>query len=164
MPNQKYATTPNDMLDSAMFANHSGLELIELWAAGHIFGPPMAGTMNMRVEGGALGKAVFRGTPEFRHLNPAGTLHGGWYGTILDSAMTCAVTAALPKGLVCTTLEFKVNIIRPIPIGTEVLAEGDCQHAGRTTAVATGRIIGREDGKLYATGSTTCMVFAAPPA
>ena len=162
MPNQNYATTPEDMLSAAMFATHSGLELIELWAGGEILGPPMAGTMNMRVQGGAPGKAVFRGTPEFRHLNPAGTVHGGWYGTILDSCMTCAVTAALPTGQVCTTLEFKVNIIRPISIRTEVLAEGECQHAGRTTAVAVGRIVGRVDGKLYATGSTTCMVFTAP--
>ncbi|MEO8530170.1 MAG: PaaI family thioesterase [Deltaproteobacteria bacterium] len=162
MPEQKVATSPEDMLSAEDFATHSGFELLELWALGKIVGPPMAGTMNMRVESGAPGKAIFRGTPEFRHLNPAGTVHGGWYGTILDSCMTCAVTAALPKGQVCTTLEFKVNIIRPIPIGLEVLAEGECQHAGRTTAVATGRIIGRADGKLYATGSTTCMVFALP--
>jgi uncharacterized protein (TIGR00369 family) len=85
-------------------------------------------------------------------------VHGGWYGTILDSCMACAVMTTVPKGAVYTTLEYKINIVRAIPVGTPVIATGVVDHAGRSTGVATGRIEG-VDGKLYATGSTTCLIM-----
>ncbi len=65
----------------------------------------------------------------------------------------------LPTGHVYTTLEYQVNIMRPIPLGTEVQAVGESQHAGRSTGVARGEIRGAADGRLYATGSTTCIVM-----
>jgi uncharacterized protein (TIGR00369 family) len=75
--------------------------------------------------------------------------------------MACAVQTALPKGAGYTTLEFKVNIIRPLFEGSgPVLAIGDATHVGRRTGVAEGKIIGEADGKLYATGSTTCLIMA----
>ena len=64
----------------------------------------------------------------------------------------------VPKGAVYTTLEYKINIVRAIPVGTPVIATGVVDHAGRSTGVATGRIEG-VDGKLYATGSTTCLIM-----
>jgi uncharacterized protein (TIGR00369 family) len=67
-------------------------------------------------------------------------VHGGWYGTLLDSCMGCAVMTALPRGRVYTTLEYKVNLLRAIPLGTEVIATGTVTHAGRSTAVASGEI------------------------
>ena len=73
--------------------------------------------------------------------------------------MACAVMTKVPQGSVYTTLEYKVNIIRPIPLGLEILAEGIASHAGRSTGVAEGTIRGVEDGKLYATGSTTCIIM-----
>jgi uncharacterized protein (TIGR00369 family) len=74
--------------------------------------------------------------------------------------MACAVMTKVPKGSMYTTLEYKINITRPIPLGTEIVAEGVVHHAGRSTGVADGEIRGAADGKLYATGSTTCMIFA----
>ena len=65
----------------------------------------------------------------------------------------------LPKGSVYTTLEYKINITRAIPLGMKVLATGLILHAGRSTGVATGEVRGVEDGKLYATGSTTCLIM-----
>jgi len=65
----------------------------------------------------------------------------------------------VPKGSVYTTLEFKTNIIRPIKLGTEIEAVGTSQHTGRSTGVAVAELRGVEDGKLYATGSTTCIVM-----
>ena len=92
--------------------------------------------------------------------NPSGAVHGGWYGTLLDSCMACAVQTKLPKGFGYTTLEYKVNLLRPIFETTEdVLAVGEVDHVGRRTGVATGKIVGAESGKLYATGSTTCIVM-----
>ncbi|MEM8553544.1 MAG: PaaI family thioesterase [Pseudomonadota bacterium] len=115
--------------------------------------------MNLRLVGVELGRVTFAGIPEQRHANPVGHVHGGWYGTLLDSAMGCAVQTRLPAGRGYTTLEFKVNITRPVPVGMEVEAVAECQHAGRSTAVARGEVRGVGDGKLYATGSTTCFVF-----
>jgi len=98
-------------------------------------------------------------TPSAPISHPLGTVHGGWYGTILDSAMACAVMTKLPKGSVYTTLEYKVNLIRAVPLGTLVDCIGETDHVGRSTGVASGRLVGVETGTLYATGSTTCLVM-----
>jgi uncharacterized protein (TIGR00369 family) len=73
--------------------------------------------------------------------------------------MACAVMTKVPKGSIYTTLEYKINITRSIPIGQPVIARGWVQHAGRSTGVAAGEIRGAEDGTLYATGSTTCIIM-----
>ena len=75
--------------------------------------------------------------------------------------MACAVMTIVPKGSYYTTLEYKVNIVRSIPIGMQVRATGTVQHAGRSTGVSVGELRGVEDGKLYATGSTTCIIMKA---
>ncbi len=107
----------------------------------------------------ARGRAVFQGTPGLAHLNPMGVVHGGWFATLLDSALGCAVHSALPQGKAYTTLELKVNMIRAItPQVPRVRAEGRIIHLGGQTATAEARLIGA-DGKLYAHGSTTCLVF-----
>ena len=100
-----------------------------------------------------------RRAPEFDSLNPMAAVHGGWYGTLLDSAMACAVMTKVPKGSVYTTLEYKVNLVRPVPLGTPVECIGETDHVGRSTGVAHGRLIGLETGTLYATGSSTCLVM-----
>ena len=89
-----------------------------------------------------------------------GTVHGGWYATLLDSALGCAVHSALPQGKGYTTLELKVNMIRALtPQVPRVRAEGRVIHLGGQTATADARLVG-PDGKLYAHASTTCLVFA----
>lgn len=159
MPDQYVATRPEDIPDRAAVAQLSGLEFIRAIAEGRFPNAPIAGLMNFRLQLAEEGRVIFRGAPGFEHLNPMGGVHGGWYGTILDSALGCAVATALPKGRGYTTLEYKINITRALPIGTEVDCEARVTHAGRTTGVAEGWIRGVEDGKLYATGSTTCLVM-----
>jgi uncharacterized protein (TIGR00369 family) len=88
-----------------------------------------------------------------------GATHGGWYGTVLDSCMACAVMTTVPKGSVFITLEYRVNILRVIPEGMEVIATCYVDHADRSTSVAHGEIRGAGDGRLYATGSTTCLIM-----
>jgi len=75
--------------------------------------------------------------------------------------MACAIQTKLPKGGADTTLEYKVNILRSIPLGMQIDCIGQVDHVGRSTGVANGEIRGVEDGKLYATGSTTCIVLSA---
>ncbi len=153
------ATSPDQLPTMETVLSMSGLDFMRGVRNGTIAGPPIAALLDYMLEEVEEGRVVFRGTPAFRHSNPMGTVHGGWYGTLLDSCMACAVMTTVPKGSVYTTLEYKVNITRPIPLGTEILATGKVQHAGRSTGVAMGEIRGREDGKLYATGSTTCIIM-----
>jgi uncharacterized protein (TIGR00369 family) len=134
----RVAERPEDLLSQSEALSLSGLEFMQ------------------RIEDG---RAVFRGAPTFMMTNPMGTVHGGWYGTLLDSAMACAVMTKVPRGSVYTTLEYKINILRAIPIGMEIDTIGIADHVGRSTGVAHGEIRGVEDGKLYATGSTTCIVM-----
>lgn len=156
---QYLAKTPADLPDLATTLSMSGLAFMQSIRDGTLPRPPISGVLNYTVDVVEDGRVVFRGTPEFAHTNPLGTVHGGWYGTLLDSAMACAVMTKVPQGRVYTTLEYKVNITRPIPLGTEILAEGVVSHAGRSTGVAEGTIRGATDGKLYATGSTTCIIM-----
>ena len=159
MAEPKHAKSPDDLLTFDEAVSMSGLDFILGIIEGINPAPPISQAMGYRLHAASKGVAVFRGTPTFDFCNPMGTLHGGWYGTLLDSAMACAVQTMLPKGTAYTTLEYKVNIIRPIPLGTEIDAIGEVSHSGRSTGVAEGQIVGVEDGKLYATGSTTCLVL-----
>ncbi|MGH1354101.1 MAG: PaaI family thioesterase [Thalassovita sp.] len=159
MPIRKVAKTVDDLPTQDEMLSMSGLETMQKMARGEIAGPPIAQLMGYRLTLAEDGHAVFTGTPEFEVTNPMGTVHGGWYGTLLDSCMACAVMTKVPKGSVYTTLEYKINILRPIPLGTEIEAVGTAQHVGRSTGIANGEIRGVSDGKLYATGSTTCIVM-----
>lgn len=155
----RVALSPADLPDQATVLSMSGLDFMRAVLDGRLPGPPIGQTMGYRLHSVGEGRAVFRGTPEFTVTNPMGTVHGGWYGTLLDSAMACAVMTMVPKGSVYTTLEYKVNITRPLPLGTEIECVGEVDHAGRSTGVAHGEIRGLADGKLYATGTTTCIIM-----
>ncbi len=155
----RIARTPDDLLTLPDVLKLSGLEFMQAILDGTNPGPPIGETMGYALHAVDEGRVVFRGTPEFNVTNPLGTVHGGWYGTLLDSAMACAVMTKVPRGSVYTTLEFKINILRAIPLGTEIECVGTIDHVGRSTGVAHGAIRGVEDGTLYATGSTTCIVM-----
>lgn len=154
-----FAEKPEDLLDQEGLLSMSGLEFMQGILDGRLPAPPISRGLNYHLHSVEDGRVVFRGTPGFDHTNPMGTVHGGWYGTLVDSCMACAVMTLVPKGSVYTTLEFKTNIIRPIKLGTEIEAIGTSQHTGRSTGVAVAELRGVEDGKLYATGSTTCIVM-----
>ncbi len=105
------------------------------------------------------GRAVFQGTPGTQHLNPMGTVHGGWFATLLDSAVGCAVHTQMPPGRGYTTAELSVNIVKALtPKVQRVRAIGQVVHCGRQLATAEGRLVG-PDGTLYAHATTTCLVF-----
>lgn len=140
------------------FAGKSGLELLQLVIAANLPRPPMASLMDIQLVEASNGRAVFRGTPQEFHYNPLGTVHGGYGATLLDSAMGCAVHTTLDAGDTYTTLEFKINFLRALTMETgEVQGIGVVVHAGRTTAIAEGKIVD-EGGKLYAFATTTCQI------
>ncbi|MEM9437478.1 MAG: PaaI family thioesterase [Pseudomonadota bacterium] len=153
------AKTPEELPTREALLAVSGLEFMEQMLRGEISRPPISGLLNYRAHKVEAGMVEFRGAPEFSHTNPMGGVHGGWYGTLLDSCMACAVMTTVPRGSFYTTLEYKVNITRALPVGMEIAAIGTVSHAGRSTGVSTGEIRGLEDGKLYASGSTTCLIM-----
>lgn len=155
-----FATTPDDLASRDQLLSMSGLDFMSAIRDGTLPQPPIAKLLNYRVTEVGPGRVVFTGSPTFDHCNPMGTVHGGWYGTLLDSAMACAVMTNVPKGSFYTTLEYKVNLVRGIPLDMQIVAEGVVQHGGRSTGVAEGSIRGVADGKLYATGSTTCLIMS----
>ena len=160
--NRRIAQSPEDLLSQAEALQLSGLEFMTGVVEGRLPGPPIADSMGYTLRSVEEGRVVFRGAPSFafcRPIVPDGTVHGGWYGTLLDSAMACAVMTKIPRGSVYTTLEYKINIVRGIPVDMEIDCIGEINHVGRSTGVAHGEIRGVEDGKLYAIGSTTCIVM-----
>jgi uncharacterized protein (TIGR00369 family) len=139
----------------------SGLEFLIDMVEGRLPQPPMCATLGFHLAEASDGYARFDGVPEFRHYNPIGTVHGGFAATLLDSALGCAVFTTLAKGEAWTTLELKLNLVRPINKDTgTVRAEGRIIHRGRTVATAEGTVKDKA-GKLYAHATTTCMVFPA---
>ena len=139
----------------------SGLEFLTDMAKGKLPQAPMCATLGFHLAEVSDGYARFDGEPEFRHYNPIGTVHGGFAATLLDSALGCAIFSTLAKGDAWTTLELKLNLVRPINKDTgTVRAEGRIIHRGRTVATADGTVKDKT-GKLYAHATTTCMVFPA---
>jgi uncharacterized protein (TIGR00369 family) len=137
----------------------SGLEFFRAWQTGEVATPPIGVLMNFGLKEVHDGRIIFTMQPEEYHFNPIGTVHGGVTATILDSAMACAVHTKLPAGGSYTTMEIKVNYIRPMTADTGQLeCVGEVIHMGRRMATAEGKLTGA-DGKLYAHGTTTCMIF-----
>lgn len=149
---------PDQVLDK------TGLALFEAMMGGELPVPPISQTLGFLLVEASHGRAVFQGKPDFAYYNPLGSVHGGWYATLLDSAVACAVHTTLPAGRGYTTLELKVNMIKALSVKVPLVrAEGRVVHAGRQTAVAEGSIYGA-DGKLYAHATTTCLIFDLPAA
>jgi len=161
MPNSRTRTVtwedPRALAKSA--AGLSGLEYLQKIISGEFPPPPIGVLMNFRIAELSEGHAVFLVTPAEFHYNPIGVVHGGVAATLLDSAMGCAIHSTLPAGATYTTLEIKVNYIRAMSSETgPVRCEANAIHVGGRTATAEGKIID-EQGKLYAHGTTTCVIF-----
>jgi uncharacterized protein (TIGR00369 family) len=142
-------------------AGLSGLDMMQAMLRGELPYPPIAETLDFTLVAVGEGTATFQGTPLERHLNPLGTVHGGWFATLLDSALGCAVHTRMPAGRAYTTAELSVNLVRALsPQVPRVRAIGQVLHAGRQLATAEARLVG-PDGTLYAHATTTCLVFEA---
>ena len=137
----------------------SGFDFLKSIADGTLPPPPISVLMNMEIAEVEEGRVVFRVEPAEYHYNPLGAVHGGLAATLVDSAMTCAITSAAPAGMTYTTIELHVNYIRPITTETgRIRCIGEVIHVGRRVATAEAKILDTND-KLYAHATTTCLAI-----
>ena len=137
----------------------SGLEFVQGLADGRLPLNTIARTLGYDIAEAVSGRVVVTAEPGEDHLNPAGTVHGGFSATLLDSCMGLALQSTLEKGYGQTTLEFKISLVRPITPDTgPIRAEGVVLHRGRRVGTAEGRITDSQ-GRLLAHGTTTCFIF-----
>lgn len=141
-------------------AGMAGIEFLSAMARGDLPAPPLARLLDFRVIEVGEGTAVFEATPAEFHYNPIGTVHGGLAATLFDSALGCAIHSTLPAGTAYTTLELKVNFLRPMTAKTgPVRCEATAIHVGRRVATAEARLVDA-DGRLYGHATTTCMILS----
>jgi uncharacterized protein (TIGR00369 family) len=123
---------------------------------------PIGMTLGFRLVEVCEGEAVFEAEAGPWAYNPIGSVHGGYIATLLDSALGCAVHTMLEHGYGYTTLELKVNYVRPLTDKTgPVRAEAHVVNVSRQVGVAQGRLVDAA-GRMYAWGSTTCLIFPLP--
>ena len=140
--------------------SQSGLEFLRAMIAGELPAAPIGGTLGFRLVEVEPGRAVFEGEPGPNLLNPLGAVHGGFALSLIDSATGCSVHTELEAGVGYTTVETKVNFVRPITAGTgRIRCEGRVLSRGRTIATAEARLTSA-DGKLLAHGTSTLIILA----
>lgn len=141
----------------------TGLQVMTALLEGDLPHPYMAETFDCELVEVGDGVAIFQATPQLKHYNPLGSVHGGWYATLLDFALGCAVQTKLPAGTGYTTSQINLNIVRAANTKTGPLrCIGRAIHVGRQVGTSEARIVG-PDGKLYAHATTTCIIFEAKP-
>ena len=141
-------------------ASLSGLELMQGMMSGKFPRAPIAELMAMSGSDAGPGWVEFAGEPGLQHYNPIGSVHGGYAATLLDSCMGCAIHTSLAAGFGYTTLDLNITYVRGMTANTgKVIARGEVLSSGRRVATARGTLVDG-NGKLLATGVTTCLVFA----
>ena len=137
----------------------SGREFFAAMAAGRIPRPPILETLGVDSFTFEEDRIEFRLTPREFHYNPIGSVHGGVFATMLDSACGCAVHYRLPVGVFYTSLDLSVKFLRPVSVGTgQITAVGTVVHLGRRTALAEARLTDAA-GRILATATSSCLIM-----
>jgi uncharacterized protein (TIGR00369 family) len=136
-----------------------GLDFLRAIADGTLPAPPIAATLAFDVVSVEPGRVVFGFTPAEYHYNPIGSVHGGVYATMCDSACGCAVHSLLPAGAYYTSQDLTVKFLRPVTTATGPLrCEGTVIHLGSRTALAQASLTDGS-GKQYAHATSSCLIF-----
>ncbi len=121
---------------------------------------PFIRLMGMRLLSAGEGKSVMRCTTRPVLRNTAGTLHGGVMGALVDMSVATAIRSVMPLSSAMTTVEYKVNFLKPVPEGA-VTAYGTVLRLGKT--IAAGSVEIRNDGgEIVAFGSATYYILPKP--
>ncbi|MFF8929381.1 PaaI family thioesterase [Streptomyces longwoodensis] len=151
-------------VSAAAVGRGSGLDFLRDVLAGRLPAPPISATLGFTLEEVEAGRAVFAMEPGEEHYNPIGSVHGGVYATLLDSAAGCAVQSVLPAGTGYTSLDLTLKFLRPITVDTgKVRAVGTVLHQGRRTALAQAELFDTAD-RLLAHATSSCLLFPVPAA
>ena len=146
---------------AAVAQDMDGMTFFGEMLAGRLPPPPLAAALGFDLISVDKGRVVFELTPAEFHYNPIGSVHGGVYATLCDSACGCAVHSMLPAGAFYTSLDLATRFIRPATVATgRLLCEGTVSHLGSRTAVAHARLTDTT-GKLYAEATSSCLIFRA---
>jgi uncharacterized protein (TIGR00369 family) len=146
-------------LEPASQRESTGLEYLQRLAKGEIGNVPIGDTLGFRLVEAEKGHVILVGDPDERSFNLMGTLHGGWPAAILDTAMALSTLSSLDEHHHFTTVDIKINYLRPITRETgEVRAEGRLLHGGRRIALCEGRLLD-PGGKLLCHGTSTCLII-----
>jgi uncharacterized protein (TIGR00369 family) len=139
-----------------------GAGVLHAIVRGEVAPPPITHTLAYELTYVGDGEATFEIEPAEFHFNPLGTVHGGVISTVLDSALGCAVQTKLPAGVSYTTIDLNVTFVRPVTLATGRLScPAEVVNVGRRVGTARARLEDA-DGKLYATGTATCLIFDLP--
>jgi uncharacterized protein (TIGR00369 family) len=155
-------TWEDPLLTAAIAAELDGLTFLRRLVSGELPAPPIATTLGFTLEEVEEGRAVFVLQPAEFHFNPIGSVHGGVFATLLDSAAGCAVHSALPAGVRYTSLDLSVKFLRGLGAASgEVRCEGTLLHLGARTALAEARLVDGA-GRLCAHATSSCLVIRPP--
>ncbi|MBZ0216768.1 MAG: PaaI family thioesterase [Fimbriimonadaceae bacterium] len=147
------------VLDPEVIKSVDGLTYLQGMASGKYPLPPVMHNGKYRVVEAEKGRVVVEGEPSYAFLNPMGVIHGGWIATVLDTALACAAQTVIEAGEGTTTVEFKINCVRPLTEATgTVTAIGEVIQRGRRLSTTKATMTDR-DGKVLAHGTETCMIF-----
>ncbi|MFH8462754.1 PaaI family thioesterase [Streptomyces sp. NPDC017991] len=142
----------------------AGLDFLRDIVAGRLPAPPVSAALGFTLEEVEHGRAVFVLAPGEEHYNPIGSVHGGVFATLLDSAAGCAVQSVLPQGMAYTSLDLSLKFLRPITVDTgKVRAVGTLLNSGRRTALAQAQLLDSAD-RLLAHATSSCLLFPMPAA
>jgi uncharacterized protein (TIGR00369 family) len=140
----------------------AGIDFLRELMAGRLPAPPINYTVDFTLAEVEPGRAVFSLTPGEEHYNPIGSMHGGVFATLLDSAAGCAVQTTLPQGMAYTSLDLTVKFLRRVTVETgPVRAIGTVVSKGRQTALAQAQLVDATD-RLLAHATSSCMLFPVP--
>ncbi|MFF8970838.1 PaaI family thioesterase [Streptomyces sp. NPDC014995] len=141
----------------------AGLDFLRELQAGRLPGAPIGHAIDLRLDEVEPGRVVFSLTPGEEHYNPIGSVHGGIFATLLDSAAGCAVQTTLPQGMAYTSLDLTVKFLRRITAETgTVRAVGTVVNKGRQTALGQAQLVDTKD-RLLAHATSSCLLFPVPP-
>lgn len=133
------------------------IDALQAMARGDTEGPPVAQLLGMQLVHVEPGRTVFEMEAGPQHANPMGTLHGGILCDLADGAMGTAYASLLDDGESFTTLELKINFLKPVRTG-RLEAVGTVVKAGRTVGLSECRVTD-EEGSLVAHATSTCMTL-----
>ncbi|MEE2692268.1 MAG: PaaI family thioesterase [Pseudomonadota bacterium] len=140
-------------------AGLSGREVLERIIDRRLPSPPISRQLTFDIVEVGEGTAAFEGETGEHLLNPAGSVHGGWALTLIDSAAGCAAYTLLPADVAYTTVETKANFSRPIMADSgRVRCEARVVSRGRQI-ISCEATIKNAEGKIVAHGTSTLMVL-----